>query len=63
MRFAPTPKNLPAQVDQLDKAGETILQLVHEAAGVAEQNSSRALYTEIEGRFFRDRGGRSRMRA
>ena len=43
MRFAPTPKNLPAQVDQLDKAGETILQLVHEAAGVAEQNSSRAL--------------------
>ena len=43
MRFAPTPKNLPAQVDQLDKAGETILQLVDEAAGVAEQNSSRAL--------------------
>ena len=43
IRFAPTPKNLLAQVDQLDKAGETILQLVHEAAGVAEQNSSRAL--------------------
>ena len=43
IRFAPTPKNLPAQVDGLDKAGETILQLVHEAAGVAEQNSSRAL--------------------
>ena len=43
IQFAPTPKNLPAQVDQLDKAGETILQLVHEAAGVAEQNSSRAL--------------------
>jgi hypothetical protein len=42
IQFAPT-KNLPAQVDQLDKAGETILQLVHEAAGVAEQNSSRAL--------------------
>jgi hypothetical protein len=43
IQFAPTPKNLPAQVDQLDKAGETILQLVHEAAGVAEQNSSRVL--------------------
>ena len=104
IRFAPTPKNLPAQVDQLDKAGETILQLVHEAAGVAEQNSSRALsmaqkfsdqlraaedriaeletesvtyreradraeqwlhkvYTEIEDRFFRDRGARRHMRA
>ena len=45
IRFAPTPKNLLAQVDQLDKAGETILQLVYEAAGVAEQNSSRALST------------------
>ena len=43
IRLAPTRKNLPAQVDHLDKAGETILQLVHEAAGVAEQNSSRAL--------------------
>ena len=104
IQFAPTPKNLPAQVDQLDKAAETILQLVHEAAGVAEQNSSRALsmaqklsdqlraaedriaeletesvtyreradraeqwlhkvYTEIEDRFFRDRGGNRRMRA
>ena len=30
-------------VDQLDKAGQTILQLVQRAAGVAEQNSSRAL--------------------
>ena len=43
IRLAPTPKNVPAYVDQLDKAGETILQLVHKAAGVAEQNSSRAL--------------------
>jgi hypothetical protein len=40
---APTPKNVPGRVDQLDKAGETILQLVQKAAGVAEQNSSRAL--------------------
>jgi hypothetical protein len=30
-------------VDQLDKAGQTILQLVQRAAGVAEENSSRAL--------------------
>ena len=43
IRFAPTPKNAPGDVDQLDKAGEAILQLVHKAAGVAEQNSSRAL--------------------
>jgi hypothetical protein len=43
IRFAPTPSNVPGDVDQLDKAGETILQLVDKAAGVAEQNSSRAL--------------------
>ena len=43
IRFAPTPNNVPGDVDQLDKAGETILQLVHKAASVAEQNSSRAL--------------------
>ena len=43
IRFAPAPNNVPGDVDQLDKAGETILQLVHKAAGVAEQNSSRAL--------------------
>ena len=43
IRFAPTPNNVPGDVDQLDKAGETILQLVHKAAGVAEQNNSRAL--------------------
>jgi hypothetical protein len=29
--------------DQLDKAGQTILQLLHRAAGVAEENSQRAL--------------------
>jgi hypothetical protein len=39
----PAPKSLPGYFDQLDKAGETILQLVDKAAGVAEQNSSRAL--------------------
>ena len=43
VRFVPTPKSLPGYVDQLDQAGETILQLVGKAAGVAEQNSSRAL--------------------
>ena len=43
VRFAPTPKSLPGYVDQVDKAGETILQLLHKAAGVADQNSSRAL--------------------
>ena len=43
VRFVPTPKSLPGYVDQLDKAGETILQLVDKAAGIAEQNSRRAL--------------------
>ena len=33
----------PHGVDQLDKAGETILGLLHEAAGVAEANSQRAI--------------------
>jgi hypothetical protein len=31
--------------DQLDKAGETILQTLHRAAGVAEENSRHALET------------------
>ena len=31
--------------DQLDKAGETILQMLHRAAGVAEENSRHALET------------------
>ena len=39
IRFAPAPNNVPGDVDQLDKAGETILQLVHKAAGVAEQTA------------------------
>ncbi len=31
--------------DQLDKAGQTILQLLHRAAGVADENSRHALET------------------
>jgi hypothetical protein len=34
---------VPHGVDQLDKAGETILGLLHKAAGVAESNSQRAI--------------------
>jgi hypothetical protein len=33
----------PASADQLDKAGKTILGLLHKAAGVAEANSQHAL--------------------
>jgi hypothetical protein len=33
----------PGDADQLDKAGQTILQLLHKAAGVAEENSRHAL--------------------
>ncbi|MGC1351049.1 MAG: hypothetical protein WA858_14890, partial [Xanthobacteraceae bacterium] len=33
----------PDGVDQLDKAGQTILKLLHKAAGVAEENSRHAL--------------------
>jgi hypothetical protein len=35
----------PNGVDQIDKAGETILGLLHQAAGMAEANSARALDT------------------
>src|SRR6516164_2457516 len=35
----------PGDADQLDKAGQTILQLLHKAAGVAEENSRHALET------------------
>jgi molecular chaperone GrpE (heat shock protein) len=35
--------NVPSGNDQLDKAGETILQLVARAAGVADDNSRQAL--------------------
>jgi hypothetical protein len=43
--FAPAAKNAapPDSADQLDKAGQTILRLLHKAAGVAEANSKHAL--------------------
>jgi hypothetical protein len=42
--FAPsTNTNIPDDADQLDKAGQTILKLLHKAAGVAEENSRHAL--------------------
>ena len=37
-----TPR-LPVVIDQVDKAGQTILGLLHKAAGVAEVNSQHAL--------------------
>jgi hypothetical protein len=37
------PKNAPDDADQLDKAGQTILKLLHKAAGMAEANSKHAL--------------------
>ena len=41
--FARAEKNSGA--DQLDKAGQTILKLLHRAAGVADENSKNALGT------------------
>jgi hypothetical protein len=42
--FAPAAKNPAADsADQLDNAGQTILRLLHKAAGVAEANSHHAL--------------------
>jgi hypothetical protein len=42
--FPPGAKDAtPDGVDQLDGAGQTILKLLHKAAGVAEQNSRHAL--------------------
>jgi hypothetical protein len=41
--FPPAKDATPDDVDQLDKAGQTILKLLHKAAGVAEQNSRHAL--------------------
>ena len=42
--FAPAAKRAaPDNVDQVDKAGQTILGLLHKAAGVAEANSQHAL--------------------
>jgi hypothetical protein len=39
--FAPSTKNVPA--NDLDKAGQTILQLLHKAADAADDNSRHAL--------------------
>ena len=42
--FAPTQRGSgPNDGDQLDKAGQSILRLLHKAAGVAEENSRHAL--------------------
>jgi hypothetical protein len=42
--FSPGAKDAtPGGVDQLDSAGQTILKLLHKAAGVAEENSRYAL--------------------
>jgi len=42
--FAPAAKTAaPDSADQLDKAGQTILSLLHKAAGMAEANSKHAL--------------------
>jgi hypothetical protein len=41
--FAPKNASSPDDADQLDKAGQTILRLLHKAAGVAEENSRHAL--------------------
>jgi DNA repair exonuclease SbcCD ATPase subunit len=43
IHFAPSARNVSDNTDQLDKAGQTILQLLHKAAGVAEDNSRHAL--------------------
>src|SRR5271169_4830658 len=39
--FGPAPT--PAHADPLDRAGQTILQLLNKAAGVAEENSRNAI--------------------
>src|SRR5262249_46776782 len=42
--FTPASTNaISAKADQLDDAGQTLLQLVQKAAGVAEQNNKHAL--------------------
>jgi hypothetical protein len=43
VQFAPAATNAASGADQLDKAGQTILELLHKAAGVAEANSQHAL--------------------
>ncbi len=41
--FAPTSRDLRDDSDQLDKAGQTILQLLDSDAGVAEESNRRVL--------------------
>jgi len=41
--FAPTSRDVRDDADQLDEAGQTILQLLNSAAGVAEENNRRVL--------------------
>jgi len=41
--FAPRAAAPSDEADQLDKAGQIILRLLHKAAGVAEENSRHAL--------------------
>ena len=41
--FTPARSAAPDGIDQVDKAGQTILGLLHKAAGVAEANSQHAL--------------------
>jgi hypothetical protein len=41
--FAPVPVSVRDDADQLDQAGQSILQLLDSAAGVAEENSQRTL--------------------
>jgi hypothetical protein len=43
VQLAPVSKKTATGVDQLDSAGQTILQLLNKAANVAEQNSKRAV--------------------
>jgi hypothetical protein len=44
--FAPAERTSTSDgADQLDKAGQTILQMLQRAAGVAEENSRHALQT------------------
>ena len=44
VQFAPSARSAGADgVNQLDKAGQTILELLHKAAGVAEANSQHAI--------------------
>jgi hypothetical protein len=50
VRFAPAASNsnsnsMSGTSDQLDRAGQTILQLLNKAAGVAEENSKHAIET------------------